>query len=89
MLRVAYTTDGVNFSDTGLVNDGVISGENKLPVGEPVVGVQHGQFGRLELALRRHHEPELVTSPANLNQYAANDVANGTCSVIGRDEAAR
>ena len=28
VLRVAYTTDGVNFSTAGLANGGVISGEN-------------------------------------------------------------
>lgn len=32
-LRVAYTTDGVNFSDEGLANNGIISGNNSAQAG--------------------------------------------------------
>lgn len=33
VLRVAYTTDGVNFSDAGLANNGIISGNNTAATG--------------------------------------------------------
>ena len=53
MLRVAYTTNGVDFSTTGLANGGVISGQ----------GIENGS------SYNDISNPDQTSSPANLNQY--------------------
>ena len=53
VLRVAYTTNGVNFSTAGLANGGVISGQ----------GVENGS------SYNDISNPDQTASPANLNQY--------------------
>ena len=56
VLRVAYTTNGVDFSTTGLANGGVISGQGSRN------GSTHTTTSRI---------PDQTASPANLNQYIA------------------
>jgi hypothetical protein len=80
VLRVAYTTDGVNFSDAGLVNNGIISGENNCQSGSPSSACSTGSSVGLSSPYDDITNPSVQTSPTNLNQYADNDVANGSCS---------
>ena len=54
MLRVACTTDGINFSTAGLANGGVIS------------GAQRRRFATTPTSATRRRRP----SPSNLNAYA-------------------
>ena len=70
VLRVAYTTDGINFSSAGLDNNGVISGQSNddsanfnpsTPAGD-----NYTASGYKDLT-----NPEQTTSPSNLNAYAA------------------
>ena len=53
VLRVAYTTNGVDFSTAGLANGGVISGQ----------GVENGS------TYNDISNPDQTASPTNLNQY--------------------
>jgi hypothetical protein len=57
VLRVAYTTDGVNFSTAGLANDGIISGG----------GIENGS------SYNDISNPDQTASPSNLNAYAPGD----------------
>jgi large repetitive protein len=80
LLRVAYTTDGVDFSDAGLANDGILSGTGA----ESAVNATSGAVtctpaneapptGYADIT-----DPCATVSPSNLNAYAGNDAANGT-----------
>ncbi len=74
ILRVAYTTDGINFSSAGLDNNGIISGSFS---GENS-GVTAGQFNPASstntdvtgTSYTDISNPEQTASPSNLNAYA-------------------
>jgi len=70
VLRVAYTTDGINFSSAGLDDDGVISGQsNGDPSAfDPSSATSDNFTGSDYQDLTN---PEQTTSPSNLNAYAA------------------
>ncbi|MFZ0665588.1 MAG: Ig-like domain-containing protein [Acidimicrobiales bacterium] len=54
LLRVAYTSDGINFTDSGLANSGIISDQGTTQASS-YTGI---------------NDPNLQTSPSNLDQYA-------------------
>ena len=76
VLRVAYTTDGVNFSTVGLTNGGVISGENNCATSDPSICSSTSSYDDI-------NNPAEAVSPSNLNAYAHNDSANGTAGSSG------
>ncbi|MFZ0251960.1 MAG: Ig-like domain repeat protein [Acidimicrobiales bacterium] len=76
VLRVAYTTDGVDFSTTGLANGGVISGGNNCGTSDPAICSSTSSYDDI-------NNPAETVSPSNLNTYAANDSANGTAGSAG------
>jgi Bacterial Ig-like domain (group 3) len=75
ILRVAYTTNGTTFSDAGLANNGIISGENDCATGDPVC-TSTSSYDDIS-------NPSTTISPSNLNTYANNDAANGSGPVTG------
>ena len=71
MTRVAWTTNGTTFSNAGLDNGGIISGNNNCGTTDPAVCTSTGSYDDLS-------NPATNVSPSNLDAYAGNDAANGT-----------
>ena len=69
VLRVAYTTDGVNFSTNGLTNGGVIS-DCTTSSGIPEVSGCTSPYTGV-------NNPSTNVSPSNLNEYATNEGTPG------------
>jgi hypothetical protein len=81
LLRVAYTTDGINFSSAGLANGGIISGADNGDVtagGVVNCTTDSGVAGYTDI-----NDPCTIANPPNLNAYANNDAANGTGPAAG------
>jgi hypothetical protein len=74
--RVAWTTDGTTFSDVGLANQGIISGNNNCGTTDPTVCTSTGSYDDLS-------NPATNVSPSNLDAYSADDAANGTGTGTG------
>jgi hypothetical protein len=70
--QVAWTTNGYQFSNTGLANGGIISGENDCASSSPnAICTSSSSYDDLS-------NPSTNVSPGNLNGFAQNDAADGT-----------
>ena len=81
ILRVAYTTDGINFSSAGLTNGGVITGADNGSVNSSAT--VNCNADTVVASYSDVNDPCATTSPPNLNAYAGNDAANGTSTAAG------
>lgn len=78
VLRVAWTTDGVNFSDHGLANGGIISGSSNGAVDSTGAVTCTAANATSVSSYQDINNPCSTESPTNLNAYAGDDAANGT-----------
>lgn len=89
LLRVAWTTDGINFSSAGLANDGVISGQNTCGKSGPSPACASAARAGVTHPYDDISNPTTTTNPTNsggavnLNEYADNDAGNGTGPTTG------
>ena len=89
VLRVAWTTDGVNFSSAGLANDGVISGQNTCGKSGPSPACASAARAGVTHPYDDISNPTTTANPTNsggavnLNEYADNDAGNGTGPATG------
>ncbi len=83
VLQVAWTTNGVDFSTTGLANGGVISGENNCGTASADPVCSSSSDAGLSSPYDDINNPAETVSPSNLNAYADNDAANSTGPATG------
>ncbi|MGA7833669.1 MAG: Ig-like domain-containing protein, partial [Acidimicrobiales bacterium] len=83
VLRVAWTTDGVNFSNAGLANGGIISGSSNAATTATGEVTCTASNATSVSNYQDINNPCSTQSPANLNAYAENDAANGTAPPTG------
>jgi hypothetical protein len=83
VLRVAWTTDGVNFSYAGLTNNGIITGASNNSVNSSGMATCTTTNTTSVTSYQDINNPCSTQSPSNLNGYAENDAANGTSSGAG------
>jgi hypothetical protein len=76
--RVAWTVNGTTFSNAGLTNNGIISGENNCGTTDPAICSSTNSYDDLS-------NPSTNVSPSNLNAFAEGDAANGTGTGSGGD----